>query len=109
MVAMKPSPRVPMHPGGSLEDAIHDRGTSAAELALATGLQVAEVKAILDERAPITARVALLLAAYFGTSPEFWMNLQAAYDLDTARAELGDALDLVAALPPAPGSEEPVG
>jgi addiction module HigA family antidote len=94
-----PTSRVPVHPGGILEDAIHARGTTAEALCAATGLDLGDVRAILAERAPITARVALLLAAYFGTAPEFWTNLQTAYDLDRARMQYAGPIGAVAALP----------
>lgn len=100
----------PIHPGGVLDDAICNRGTSVDELAAATGIPADDVVAVLEERAPITGRMALLLGAYFGTSPHFWMNMQSDYDLNAAYAEIGDALDRVRALPevvpegePAPG------
>ena len=41
----------------------------------------------------ITADTALRLARYFDTSPEYWMNLQDRFELETAKAELGDRLD----------------
>lgn len=43
------------------------------------------VYSLLDGRRRFTANIALRLAAYFGTSPEFWMNLQTSYELEKAR------------------------
>ena len=56
------------------------------------------IERVRDERNGITADTALRLAAYFGTTPDFWMNLQSAFDLATARE------GFVAAITPHPGT-----
>jgi addiction module HigA family antidote len=99
MVAMPESVRVPLHPGEILADAIRERGTTAYKLAKATGLSQVTISQILKRNRTITASTALLFGRYFATSPEFWLNLQAAYDLDVARVEIADALAAVVPLP----------
>jgi addiction module HigA family antidote len=47
---------------------------------------VTRIGEIVNQRRSVTSDTALLLARYFGTTPEFWMNLQTGYDLDTARS-----------------------
>lgn len=101
MVALNPTPaRIPVHPGGLLADAVERRGVTAYKVAKATGISQITLSQILHGKRGITAPTALLLGRYFGTSPQFWTNLQTSYDIDVARAELGDALDRVEALPP---------
>lgn len=101
MVAMPDTLRTPVHPGELLSDALERRGVTAYRLHKATGLSQITISQILHGKRGITASTALLLGRYFGTAPEFWTNLQTAYDLDVARADLGEALDRVEALPPA--------
>lgn len=57
-------------------------------LALALRVPVTRVAEIVHERRAVTPDTALRLARYFNTSPRFWMNLQAAYDLELARKEI---------------------
>lgn len=63
-------------------------GLSAHALGKATGVPTNRITAILHGTRGITADTALRLAQHFGTSAEFWMNLQTAYDLETARGRL---------------------
>jgi addiction module HigA family antidote len=86
---------VPVHPGEFLrEDFLVPLGLSANALALALHVPVTRISEILRERRGITADTALRLARYFGTTPDFWMKMQVAYDLAmasriaTARIEL---------------------
>jgi addiction module HigA family antidote len=51
------------------------------------------VNDIVLGRRSITAETALPLARYFGTTPEFWINLQARYDLEASRDAIGDRID----------------
>ena len=60
-------------------------GLTAHALALALRVPATRVSEIVNERRGITADTALRLGRYFGMSPEFWMNLQSHYDLETAR------------------------
>jgi len=86
---------IPIHPGEFLrEDFLVPLSLSANALALALHVPVTRITEILRERRGITADTALRLARYFGTTPDFWMKMQVAYDLAmasriaTARIEL---------------------
>ena len=61
-------------------------GVSQNRLARDIAVNPARVNDIVHGRSAVTASMALRLAKYFGTTPELWMNLQAAYDLRKARA-----------------------
>lgn len=77
---------VPVHPGEFLrEDFLIPLGLSASALALALRVPVTRITEILRERRGIAADTALRLARYFGTTPDFWMKMQMAYDLAIAR------------------------
>jgi addiction module HigA family antidote len=81
------------HPGTILrEDFLLPLGISAHQLALQTRMPPTRVGEILHGRRGVSPDTALRLARFLGTSPEFWLNLQAAYDLSKARLELGDKL-----------------
>lgn len=80
---------VTTHPGIILsEDFLKPMGISANHLALRTRMPPTRVGQILHARRSVSTDTALRLARYFGTSAEFWLNLQAAYDLSKARLEL---------------------
>jgi len=70
-------------------------GLSANALALALRVPATRIGDILrtDKPRAVSADTAIRLARYFGTSPEFWLNLQSAYDLSTALAEHGPAIE----------------
>lgn len=79
---------VPIHPGEFLrEDFLVPMGLSANALALALRVPVTRISEIVRERRGITADTALRLARYFGTTPDFWMKMQMAYDLALASRE----------------------
>ena len=76
----------PIHPGEILgADFLDGLGITPYRLAIDTGLPTSLVYAVLKGGRGITAQVALRLARYFGTTPEFWLNLQTRYDLERAR------------------------
>lgn len=81
----------PVHPGEILrEDLMDPLGLSINGLARNLRVPVTRMSEIVNGRRSITADTALRLARYFGSSPQFWMNLQAAYDLDlVSRASAG--------------------
>lgn len=75
----------PVHPGEILRDEfLTPLGMSVYELALAIKVTRSRVNDIVLGRRAMTTDTALRLGRYFGTSPEFWINLQARYDLDVA-------------------------
>lgn len=79
----------PLHPGEMLrEEFLVPMGLSANQLALALRVPSTRISEILNERRGITADTALRLERYFKMSAEFWMRLQAQYDLERAQDEL---------------------
>ena len=85
--------RVTTHPGEILnEEFLKPLGMSVNALALALRVPATRIGAIVKGERSVTADTALRLARFFGTSPEFWMNLQAMYDLTKARVESGMAI-----------------
>jgi len=82
----------PIHPGEQLRDELDERGLSGSELARNLRVPAPRINDILAGKRGITADTALRLARYFGTSAEFWMNLQAGYELRSARARAGKEL-----------------
>lgn len=83
----------PIHPGEILrEEFMLPFGLSSNALARAVGVTPARINEIVRERRGITADTALRLARFFGTDVQSWMNLQANYDIECARAEVGGAL-----------------
>ena len=80
----------PIHPGEILrEEFIKPLGLSVNALAQRLGVTAARVNEIVNEQRGITADTALRLGHCFSTTPEFWMNLQQRYELETARREVG--------------------
>jgi addiction module HigA family antidote len=85
-----------IHPGEILrEEFLEPLGLSAYRLAKGTGLTESAVGDILHGRRAITAATALRFSRFLGCSPEFWLNLQASYDLDAAREQLTDRLNSI--------------
>lgn len=81
--------RAPLHPGEILrQQFMADFGVSINRLARDLRVPPTRIGEIVNERRAVTPDTALRLARYFGTTAEFWMNLQIAYDLDVARASL---------------------
>ncbi len=79
----------PATPGEMLkQEFLAEYGLSQNRLARAIGISPNRIAEIVNNRRRITADTALRLGLYFGNSPEFWMNLQARYDLKLARVGL---------------------
>ena len=79
----------PVTPGEMLkEEFLAEYGLSQNQLAKAVGISPNRIADIVHNRRRITADTALRLGLYFGNSPEFWMNLQAHFDLKMARQKL---------------------
>ncbi len=79
----------PVTPGEMLkEEFLAEYGLSQNQLARAVGISPNRIAEMVNNRQRITADTALRLSLYFGNSPEFWMNLQARYDLKLARLGL---------------------
>ena len=82
-------PRDPIHPGETLRKDLEETGMSAAELARRIEVPVNRITETLNGRRAITGDTALRLAHFFGTSGEFWLNLQMLYELRLAEEENG--------------------
>jgi addiction module HigA family antidote len=79
----------PIHPGEQIALDLEDLGLSANQLAQALDIPQSRLSEIIRGRRGITADTALRLAAWQGTSPQYWMNLQRNYELDLAMQEHG--------------------
>ena len=88
-----PAKLAPVPPGEILlEEFLKPLGLSQNELARALRIPPARVNDIVHARRSITADSAARLAVYFGTSPDFWLNLQARYDAKVAERDLIPAM-----------------
>jgi len=85
--------RTAIHPGEHLGEELRELGMSAAELSRQIGVPVNRVTGIINGQRGVTADTALRLGHWFGTSPEFWLNLQILYELRLARREIGGKVE----------------
>ena len=81
--------RDPIHPGETLREDLEELGMSAAELARRIEVPVNRITEILNGRRAVTGDTALRLGRFFGTSGEFWLNLQKLYELRLAERKNG--------------------
>jgi addiction module HigA family antidote len=81
-----------IHPGEHLAEELKELGMSAASLARSLAVPTNRVTEIINGQRSITGDTALRLAHFFGTSAEFWLNLQSIYDLRMAQQKLGNSL-----------------
>lgn len=81
--------RSAIHPGEHLAEQLEELGMSAAELSRKLGVPTNRVTAILNGQRAITGDTALRLGHFFGNSPQFWLGLQALYDLRIAEKKVG--------------------
>jgi addiction module HigA family antidote len=80
----------PIHPGEILkEEFLTPLGMSGNALATALRVPANRVNGIINQKRGVTAETALRLARYFGTTPQFWLNLQTAYELRVAEQRDG--------------------
>ena len=83
----------PVHPGEVLrEDFLRPMNLSPYAVARAVGVPRTRIERLANGQTAVTADTALRPAQYFGTSPAFWMGMQAQYDLERAEDELGGKL-----------------
>lgn len=78
-----------IHPGEILKGELEELNLSANAFSKALGVPANRITAILNEQRGVTADTALRLAQFFGSTPDFWMNLQSSYDVKIARAAVG--------------------
>ena len=81
-----------IHPGEHLAEELKELGMSAAELARNLDVPTNRVTGILNGQRAITGDTALRLAHFFGTSAEFWLNLQSLYELRLAQKKVGKSV-----------------
>ena len=81
--------RTPIHPGEILADELEELGVSPTELSRQIRVPANRISQIINGKRSITGDTALRLAHWFGTSPQFWMNLQALYDVRIAEEDAG--------------------
>ena len=84
--------RSAIHPGEHLAEQLAELGMSAAELGRQLKVPTNRITGILNGQRAITGDSALRLAHFFGTSAEFWLNLQKLYELRLAEAKAGAAI-----------------
>jgi addiction module HigA family antidote len=82
-------PRPAIHPGEILADELAELGVTPTELSRAIGVPPNRITQIVHGQRGITGDTALRLGHWFGTSPQFWLNLQSAYDIRIAQAKAG--------------------
>ena len=78
----------PIHPGEHLAEILGELGITQYRLAKTIGVPPIRIHDIVHKRRSITADTALRIGQAFGTTPDFWLNLQRMYDLDVARTNI---------------------
>ena len=81
-----------IHPGEFLAETLEELGFSQAAFARAIGVSPMRISHVIKGARPVTAELALLFGRAFDQSPQYWLNLQADYDLKTAEASIGPRL-----------------
>ena len=84
--------RTPIPPGEILADELEELGFTATELARQIRVPPNRISQIINAKRAISGDTALRLAHWFGTSPQFWMNLQALYDVRLAEQKAGSEI-----------------
>lgn len=81
-----------IHPGEFLREILDDMALTQTAFAEAIGVSPMRVSHVLKGQRPVTAELALRLGLALRQTPQYWLNLQAAYDLKVAQLELKDSL-----------------
>jgi addiction module HigA family antidote len=81
-----------IHPGEHLAEELNVLGISAAELARRLDVPTNRITGIINGQRAVTGDTALRLGHFFGTSPQFWLNLQSLYELRIARSKAGKSI-----------------
>ena len=98
--------RLAIHPGEHLAEELKALDMSAAELARQVKVPTNRITEILNGQRAITGDTALRLGHFFGTSPEFWLNLQSLYELRLAEQRAGKKIKALPTLRRRKGREE---
>jgi addiction module HigA family antidote len=91
----------PIHPGIFLREILEERAVSQARFARAVGVAPMRISHVINGSRPVTAKLALLFSKALGQSPQYWLNLQATYDLKVAEKQIGTRLRAISELEPA--------
>jgi addiction module HigA family antidote len=86
---------LPIHPGEFLREIMEELEISQAQFARVIAVSPMRVSHVVNGTRPVTTELALLLGRAFGQSPQYWLNLQMAYDLKTVQAAMGKKLKAV--------------
>ena len=97
-------PRPPIHPGEILADELHEIGVTPSELSRQIKVPANRITQIIHGQRGITGDTALRLGHWFATSPQFWLNLQSAYDIRVAEQQVAREFEK---LPITPAAGEP--
>jgi len=95
-----------IHPGDQLAEELRALDMSAAELARQLKVPTNRVTEIVNDQRAITGDTALRLGHFFGTSPEFWLNLQSLYELRLAEQRAGETIKALPTLKRRKGRQE---
>lgn len=87
-----------IHPGEYLAETLEELGLSQADFARGIGVSAMRVSHVTTGKRPVTAELALLFGRAFDQSPQYWMNLQADFDLKAAEVSIGERLRAVRAV-----------
>lgn len=90
-----------IHPGEFLLETLNELGISQAQFARAIGVSPMRISHVVKGTRPVTADLALLFGRALRQSPQYWLNLQATYDLKKAETAIGAQLEAVGVLAPA--------
>ena len=85
--------RPAIHPGEILADELEELNITPTELARQLSVPANRITQIMQGKRAITGDTALRLGHWFGTSPQFWLNLQSAYDIKVAQGLAGDDIE----------------
>jgi addiction module HigA family antidote len=88
----------PIHPGEFLAETLEELGVSQAQFARAIGVSPMRISHVINGTRPVTAELALLFGRALDQSPQYWLNLQTAYDLKAAEATIHKQLQTVTRL-----------
>jgi antitoxin HigA-1 len=90
----------PIHPGEFLAETLTELGISQAEFARAIGVSPMRVSHVVNGTRPVTAELALLFGRALEQSPQYWLNLQTAYDLKKTEVAISKQLRTVTKVAP---------
>jgi antitoxin HigA-1 len=91
----------PIHPGEFLAETLEELGISQAQFARAIGVSPMRISHVINGTRPVTAELALLFGRALDQSPQYWLNLQADYDLKATEVTIRKQLQTVTRLAPA--------